>query len=140
MPLFVAYYRRALPRFVRVKELLEQGAIGTVRAVVITLHQPARARPACDPRTLPWRVQPEIAGAGLFLDLASHTLDLLDHLLGPVERARGHASNRGGLYPAEDTVSGELRFASGVQGVGLVVLRGRRARAIGSSSSAAAAS
>jgi predicted dehydrogenase len=117
VPLFVAYYRRMLPRFVRVKELLEHGAIGQVRAVVITLHQPPD--PAClDPRTLPWRVQPEIAGAGLFLDLASHTLDLLDHLLGPIERARGQAFNRGGFYPAEDTVSGELVFASGVQGVG----------------------
>jgi predicted dehydrogenase len=117
VPLFVAYYRRTLPRFVRVKEIVEKGMIGQVRAVTVTLHQPPEA--AClDPRTLPWRVQPEIAGAGLFLDLASHTLDLLDHLLGPVKRARGLAANRGGLYQAEDTVSAELLFASGVQGVG----------------------
>ena len=64
-------------------------------------------------------MQPEIAGAGLFLDLASHTLDLLDHLLGPIEKAEGHASNQGGLYAAEDAVSGQFRFASGVHGVGL---------------------
>jgi predicted dehydrogenase len=71
-----------------------------------------------DRKALPWRVNPKIAGAGLFLDLAAHTLDLCDHLLGPVAEARGEASNRGGLYDAEDTVSAELRFASGVTGVG----------------------
>lgn len=117
VPLFVAYYRRMLPRFVRAKEILDGGQIGQVRTVTVTLHQPPD--PSClDPRTLPWRVLPEIAGAGIFLDLASHTLDLLDHLLGPIERARGHATNHGGLYAAEDTVTGELLFASGVQGVG----------------------
>jgi 1,5-anhydro-D-fructose reductase (1,5-anhydro-D-mannitol-forming) len=118
VPLFVAYYRRALPRFVRVKQLLEAGAIGEVRGVSTLLTQPAP--PAHhDRQALPWRVRPEIAGGGLFLDLAAHTLDLLDHLLGPISHAQGHASNRGGLYDAEDTVSGELSFASGVSGVGL---------------------
>jgi len=33
VPLFVAYYRRCLPYFVKVKELLESGAIGKVRFV-----------------------------------------------------------------------------------------------------------
>ena len=31
-----------------------------------------------------WRVDPEISGGGHFVDLGSHTLDLLDWLLGPV--------------------------------------------------------
>lgn len=119
VPLFVAYYRRALPRFVRIKELLDAGAIGPVRAVRVTLHQPPD--PALGDRSapLPWRVRPEIAGAGLFLDLASHTLDLLDHLLGPIAHAGGNASNLAGLYAAEDTVSGHFVFRSGVQGSGL---------------------
>ena len=118
VPLFVAYYRRTLPRFVRVKALLDEGRLGDVRAVAVTLFQPPE--PAhLDPSNLPWRVRPDIAGGGIFLDLASHTLDLLDHLLGPIERAQGHASNQGGLYAAEDTVTGQLVFASGVHGVGL---------------------
>jgi 1,5-anhydro-D-fructose reductase (1,5-anhydro-D-mannitol-forming) len=118
VPLFVAYYRRALPRFLRVKALLDEGRLGEVRAVAVTLFQPPE--PAhLDRSNLPWRVLPEIAGAGIFLDLASHTLDLLDHLLGPIERATGHAANLGGLYPAEDTVTGQMVFASGVQAVGL---------------------
>ena len=118
VPLFVAYYRRRLPRFVRVKELVDAGAIGEVRAVQVTLTQPPEAFPT-DPAALPWRVVPEIAGGGLFLDLASHTIDLLDELCGPIESAHGHAVNQAKLYPAEDAVVGSFRFASGVVGTGL---------------------
>ncbi len=120
VPLFVAYYRRALPRFLLVKRLLEQGAIGAPRAVELALTKPVhpdeRAAKCVD--ALPWRVRPEIAGGGHFVDLASHTLDLLDWLLGPIVEARGVATNQAGLYPAEDTVSAALRFASGVVGAG----------------------
>ena len=31
VPLYVAYYRRAMPRFVKIKELLENKAIGDIR-------------------------------------------------------------------------------------------------------------
>ena len=118
VPLFVAYYRRALPRFVKIKKLLEEGAIGAVRFVNIVLYQPTR--PAeLDPATLPWRVQPEIAGGGHFVDLASHTLDFLDYVLGPVRAVQGFAGHQTGLYPAEDVVTGSFVFQSGVQGAGV---------------------
>jgi len=116
-PLFVAYYRRALPRFLKVKELVEQGAIGEARCVTVTLYQPPSAPPA-SAESLPWRVIPEISGGGLFVDLASHMLDLLDTILGPIRRVQGFAANQGGRYPAEDIVSGSFVFESGVQGVG----------------------
>ena len=117
VPLFVAYYRRALPRFLEIKRLIDSGAIGEVRTVSATLLRPP------DPRVtrgapLPWRVRPEIAGGGLFLDLGSHMLDFLDFALGPISDVQGIASNRGGLYPAEDIVTGTWRFSSGAHGVG----------------------
>lgn len=115
VPLFTAYYRRALPRFLTVKALVDDGAIGTVRAVVVTLTR----RHALDPEALPWRVDPAIAGGGLFVDLASHTIDLLDHLLGPIAIVAGGASNQGGFYRAEDIVSASFGFESGVRGTGL---------------------
>ena len=62
---------------------------------------------------------PEIAGGGLFVDLASHMLDFLDYVLGPVRAAHGHAANQGSPHPAEDIVSGTFVFESGVQGVGI---------------------
>jgi predicted dehydrogenase len=117
VPLFVAYYRRALPRFLKIKELLDSGAIGEVRFVSITLHQPT-APEDLGSETPRWRVVPEIAGGGHFVDLASHTLDFLDYALGPIVEVRGQASNQGGKYKAEDIVSGTFRFASGTHGTG----------------------
>jgi predicted dehydrogenase len=51
--------------------------------------------------------------------LGSHTLDLLDLLLGPVTHVSGVAANQGGYYDAEDVVAGVFEFTSGVRGVGL---------------------
>lgn len=118
VPLFVAYYRRALPRFVKVKDLLDAGAVGDVRFVSIVLAQPVQPQ-ELEPDNLPWRVLPEIAGGGRFVDLASHTLDLLDYVLGPIRAAQGFAGNQAGLYLAEDIVSGSFVFQSGVQGAGV---------------------
>lgn len=115
VPLFTAYYRRALPRFLRVKALVDEGAVGPVRAVSIMLVR----RHAFAAGALPWRVDPAVAGGGLFVDLASHTLDLLDYVLGPIATASGGAANQGGFYPAEDIVTASLAFESGVRGTGL---------------------
>ncbi|MDB5049379.1 MAG: oxidoreductase domain protein [Fibrobacteres bacterium] len=117
-PLFVAYYRRRLPRFLKVKEILEQGGIGEVRSVSVTLaHAPGAAfLEKADP---PWRVVPEIAGGGLFLDLASHTLDILDYLLGPIAEAKGLAANQSGLHRVEDAVAAAFAFESGALGAGV---------------------
>lgn len=117
VPLFVAYYRRALPRFEQVRAWLRAGAIGTPLAVQVLLAR----TPSADERAGRggWRVDPAVAGGGYLMDLASHTLDLLDHLLGPIDEVRGLADNRSGLYPAEDVVAGAFRFATGVHGSGL---------------------
>jgi predicted dehydrogenase len=114
-PLFVAYYRRALPRFLKAKELVTSGMIGQLRFVEVLLTQPLEIYP---PDKLPWRLRPEIAGGGLFVDLASHTLDLLDFVLGPVSRVRGFTRNQAGAYPAEDIVSATFEFKNGVQAMG----------------------
>ena len=115
VPLFTAYYRRALPRFLQVKTLVDGGGIGRVRAVSISLYR----RHVETDGSLPWRVDPAVAGGGHFVDLASHTLDLLDFILGPIARAVGGAANQGGYYSAEDIVSASLEFQAGVRGTGL---------------------
>ncbi|WP_066256008.1 Gfo/Idh/MocA family protein [Neobacillus drentensis] len=117
VPLYVAYYRRAQQRFLKIKELLENGAVGEVRFVSSQQYQKA-SDDVLDPQHLPWRVQPELAGGGLLLDLASHTLDILDFLLGPITSVQGFASNQAGYYRAEDIVTGTYRFESGIHGVG----------------------
>jgi predicted dehydrogenase len=118
VPLFVAYYRRALRRFLKIKELLEAQAIGDVRFVTMTLY--AKPRPEeLDPLNLPWRVIPEIAGGGRFVDLGSHMFDFLDYVLGPIREVQGFAANQQGYYPAEDMVTAAFVFESGVHGVGV---------------------
>jgi predicted dehydrogenase len=114
VPLYVAYYRRGLPRFRRVRELVAEGAVGTVRSVSTQLWKPP-AEPGSDG----WRVDPDTAGGGYFADLASHTLDFLDYLLGPVAAVEGYAANQAGLYAAEDAVAAGFRYESGVLGTGL---------------------
>ncbi|TVY07635.1 Gfo/Idh/MocA family protein [Paenibacillus cremeus] len=117
VPLFIAYYRRALPRFLKVKEWLEDGAIGDIRTVLTTHLAKTHPRDLSGDAEV-WRVQPELSGGGYFVDVGSHTLDLLDFLLGPIAEARGFASNQEGIYAAEDIVSGCYTLESGAQGVG----------------------
>ncbi len=116
VPLFVAYYRRAMPRFIKIKELLELGAIGEVRAVEVRLQL---GNSPSDVGDIPWRVRPEVSGGGYFVDMGSHTLDLLDWLFGPIANVKGFAANQAGRYPAEDIVSGTFEFESGARGTGL---------------------
>ena len=119
VPVFVAYYRRALPRFLRVRELIfGQQVIGTPRIVNAVLHEPHHPR-YHDPKNLPWHVQPEISGGGVFMDIGCHTLDILDWLFGPIVSASGHASNQRGAYSVEDTVAMSFAFSSGLLGAGL---------------------
>ena len=103
-PCFVAYYRRYLPYFDRVRQLLAEGTIGKVLSAQIRFAVPPRDLDYSS-KDLPWRLQPDIAGGGYFYDLAPHQLDLLQQLFGPIVEATGYTANRGGLYPTEDTVS-----------------------------------
>ena len=118
VPLFVAYYRRALPAFLKIRDLLRSGAVGEPRLVTAELHVAPRPRDL-ETDNLPWHVLPEISGGGYFIDQASHQLDLLDFFFGPVAEVRGIARNQARLYPAEDAVAATFAFESGVIGTGL---------------------
>lgn len=115
IPCFVAYYRRYLPYFQKVKELLP--LVGQVLNVQIRFAVPPRDLDY-NRNNLPWRVNPDIAGGGYFYDLAPHQIDLLQDMFGCILYAEGYAANRGGLYKAEDTVSACFRFENGILGSG----------------------
>ncbi|MDD5673723.1 MAG: Gfo/Idh/MocA family oxidoreductase [Chitinivibrionales bacterium] len=120
VPLWVAYYRRAQPAFLKVKELLESGAIGAPRLVASALWHPVNPDDYKNKSRLPWRVIPEISGGGLLYDVGSHQLDMFDFLFGPirVESIRGATANQAGYYVPEDIVCANFRFESGVMGAG----------------------
>jgi predicted dehydrogenase len=117
VPLYVAYYRRRLPHFLKIKELMDAGAIGEIRTVHIDLKE------ALNPGLVAgseenWRINPEIAGGGYFFDLASHQIDLLDFFFGKIRQASGFSSNQGKSYDAEDIVVGNFVFENGILGSG----------------------
>ncbi len=116
VPLFVAYYRRSLPNFLKIKELLDSKAIGEVRFVNISVQKPLEEK---DQNSNNWRVNPEISGGGYFYDLACHQLDVLDFLLGPITKASGYTANQTNSYVGEDLVVGNFVFENGIIGSGI---------------------
>ena len=116
IPLFVAYYRRTLPRFLQVKTWLENGEIGTVRHINWVLNQ----APGENDRSgaYNWRTDKKIAPGGYFDDLASHGIDLFCFLLGNISKAQGISLNQQGLYSAPDAVTGSWLHESGITGAG----------------------
>lgn len=114
LPLFVAYYRRSLPRFQKVKEWLDKGLIGEPRYIRWVLTK--APSPVDISGVYNWRTDAKIAKGGYFDDLASHAIDLFIHLLGPVTTANGVVANQQGLYTAYDAVSGSWLHKNGVVG------------------------
>lgn len=116
---FVAFYRRYLPYFERVKQIVMGGEIGKILTVQIRLAVPPRELDYKSGKELPWRLQPEVAGGGgYFYDLASHQLDLLQYWFGPIIEAEGYCQNMLGLYKVEDTFNACFRFSNGLSGSG----------------------
>ena len=109
IPLFVAYYRRALPRFLLAKEFLDAEKIGAIVSVSYGFASGRDNR--LDPDSLPWRLKAADAGGGVFLDMGCHTLDILDFLLGPLENVKGSATRADSRYLVEDAV--QMTFATG---------------------------
>jgi predicted dehydrogenase len=111
--LTVAHYRRAVPMFLKVKELLESKLIGDVRAVEIRMWQ--SRKPALIAKTaVNWRLQPEISGGGYFHDLAPHQLDLMLFYFGEPVRYHGFSLNQSGATAADDHVTGQILFENDV--------------------------
>ncbi|CAM9668146.1 unnamed protein product [Discosporangium mesarthrocarpum] len=122
LPLYVGYYRRYLPKFRYAKAMLDDGRIGHITGVNMRLSQFRHKLVGEEPRT-DWRVNAEHAGGGLFMDLGSHQLDLLDYLLGPLTEVYGSAqrlqptdSLPTPAYAVEDRVVMMFKAPGGVLG------------------------
>lgn len=116
VPLFVAYYRRSLPRFLQVKKWIDEERIGAIRHIHWHFTKPANDLDKS--KSYNWRTDATIAPGGYFDDLASHGLDLFVHLLGSVASASGTTENKQGLYSAKDFIKGQWRHECGATGFG----------------------
>lgn len=113
LPLFVAYYRRTLPYFLKIRELIESGKVGKIRLVRVKLLQTARPEDY-NAEKPPWRLIPEISGGGYFYDMACHQLDFLCYLFGEIKEITSMVRNFAGIYKPEDTVFTNMAFESGI--------------------------
>jgi len=118
VPLFVAYYRRTLEGYLKVKEIVESVLIGDIRFITIDMNQPIVSDIIAN-QSYNWRVIPEISGGGYFHDLASHQLDFLDFLFGEIVEVHGITANQSHSYKADDIVSASFKFKNGVIGTGI---------------------
>ena len=109
----VAYYRPFYPVIRRMKQLVDDGAIGKVLSVSAVTSTPFAIGPKEDGY---WRVIPEQGGGGALMDIGSHRLDLFLNLFGPVAEVKGFCSTINGDYQADDAASLILKFESGVHG------------------------
>ena len=116
LPLFVAYYRRSLPRFKQIKQWLEQGEIGEIRHINWDLCKVPSSTDLA--KTYNWRTDAKIAPGGYFDDLASHGLNLFAYYFGEITSANGLSLNQQKLYSAKDAVVANWLHETGVTGSG----------------------
>jgi predicted dehydrogenase len=106
----VAYYRRFYPAVIRVRQLVDAGAIGEPVFAQMIASEPFDPRPGT-PRY--WLVQRSQSGGGPMADFGCHRLDVLLHLLGPVRRVASLVSNVVLGREVEDTAAALLHFERG---------------------------
>ncbi|WP_439133315.1 Gfo/Idh/MocA family protein [Pseudomaricurvus sp.] len=112
----LAHYRRELPSFKKVKELIDSRAIGEVQFARIDIFQPEKSDLIAKTEDN-WRKNPAISGGGLFHDIAPHQIDLMMHYFGSPLECFGLSNGK--IPGVADVVSGQMLFACGTvfQGV-----------------------
>jgi len=108
----VAYYRRAYPKVVRAKQLLEAGAIGRPVLAELTSHMWFDGK-----GNRSWLFDPARAGGGPLFDIASHRIDVLNFLFGQPQRVTSQFSNVVHHYAVEDNATVMIEYAGGVRGI-----------------------
>ena len=105
----VAHYRRALPMFIEIKRIIETGVLGKINLVTLQYFEPAIEPSNLTPKDL-WRIDPSLAGAGLFYDIAPHQIDIMVNIFGKPLKYGGNFLTQLKTSPVEDTVNGWIHF------------------------------
>lgn len=111
--LTVAHYRRQVPIFKKVKELIDTGYIGDIRFAHLTMFQPVKPVLVAQTEEA-WRTNPAISGGGLFHDLAPHQIDLMLYYFGDAKTYSGISFNQANNSAADDIVSGQILFENNI--------------------------
>lgn len=96
----VAFNLRFLPAVMRARELIDEGRIGRVlsfRAVYLHAGSVDADKP------IGWKLDQTISGGGVLVDMGSHILDLVRHLIGEYRRLAARSRI---LYPQRPDAAG----------------------------------
>ena len=80
----VGYHNKFIGTFEEVKRLVTNGHIGSIQHFLGEAYGPVVIRKAKET----WRSDPK-EGGGCLMDYASHVIDLLNYLVGPIEKVHG---------------------------------------------------
>ena len=112
--LMLAYYRNFYPNIVKMKALMDEGAIGDVVLARVNhtgFYDPTRSDLSS------WRVDPKVSGGGVLMDLGSHRISLLQYLMGDIESVQGYAEAVHLDIETDDSAVFTLRFENGAHAV-----------------------
>lgn len=109
----IAHYRRALPAFIKIGEMIKNGTIGTVRLAEVNFYLSESSSLLPDMGNN-WRIDPVVSGGGLFHDLSPHMLDLLLVYFGQPLDYQGFSIRQNDKAPADDFVQGTIRFENNI--------------------------
>lgn len=112
--LSVAHYRREHSYFKTIKNIIDEGRIGTPIWASLKYYRKPFTTDDLKLSRNRWRVDPAISGGGLFYDLAPHQIDLMLYLFGEPTEYSGKSFHTQKIYPAADTTIGYIRFESGL--------------------------
>ena len=111
--LVVAHYRRGLPMFNHIKELVKNGAIGSIKSIRLNMCQPLHPSVIANSEEN-WRVDPAVSGGGYFYDLAPHQLDIIQYIFGKPLSWKGVSAKQSHQHAAEDAVAGVMLFENDI--------------------------
>jgi 1,5-anhydro-D-fructose reductase (1,5-anhydro-D-mannitol-forming) len=103
VPLSVPYYRRYWPIVRKMRELLNDGAIGRVVAARVQLADYFAGDP-----DRPWLTARESSGGGALANAGSHWVDLIRYLLGDIVSVSAQCSSSASGFETEDTIVVQL--------------------------------
>lgn len=117
--LCVAHYRRALPYFNKIKQMIDDKIIGEIRFANLTFYKKQLTKDELELTGNKWRVDVGVSGGGLFHDLAPHQIDLMYYFFGEISYAKGISVNQSRFYNADDVTAGNILFKNGIMFSGL---------------------
>ena len=109
----VAHYRRGLPLFNKIKQLVNEGTIGKVKLILLRTLQPPVSKIITQTDDN-WRINPDISGGGLFHDLSPHQLDIMYWIFGAPQQSYVQAANQGKLFNVPDLIMVQVAFANDI--------------------------